>query len=106
MRELEISGSTDSQTVNLLFVLFNSPRVLETVRGALVNDFAGDYGKVLAAARKAIGNRREGAFVLDASVSAVRNGVIVATGQGLFMPVQAEGRATILYRPEGGSGRR
>jgi hypothetical protein len=99
VRDLKIAGQTDSQTVNLLFALFEDPGVLENIRQSLVHDFAGDYQKVLTKARDAIAGHREGDFVLSAKVDSVRNGTLEATGEGLFLPVEASGAATIVYRP-------
>ena len=57
------------------------------------------YQKLLGKTRRAIGERREGDFVLSATVDRVTNGEIKATGAGLFLPVSAEGSARIVYRP-------
>ena len=100
VRDLKIAGRTDSRAVNLLFSLFQDPAVLENIRTALTHDFTGDYEKVLTAARKAIAGHREGPFVLAATVSDVTNGTLAATGEGLFMPVQASGTATIVFKPQ------
>ena len=98
-RDISIAGQTDSTIANLLFRLFNDAGVQESIRNGLTHDFAGDYQKVLAAAQKAIGSRQEGDFLLSAHVTRVENGAVKVTGQGLFLPVSAEGEATIAYRP-------
>ncbi|KQT32281.1 hypothetical protein ASG29_10715 [Sphingomonas sp. Leaf412] len=98
-RDIGFATKTDSQVVNLLVRLFESPAVLAGVEGALRHDFAGDYAKVLAKAQAAIGSRRRGDFLLSAHVTRVTNGRIRATAQGLFLPVRAEGEARIEYRP-------
>lgn len=99
VRDLRIAGQTDSRAVNLLFALFDDEAVLANIRGSLVHDFAGDYRKVLTAAQAAIAGHREGDFVLAATVAKVDNGPVAVTGQGLFLPVRADGRATIRYSP-------
>ncbi|WP_256731284.1 DUF4403 family protein [Sphingomonas sp. dw_22] len=99
VRDLKIAGQTDSKTVNLLFALFGDQAVLGSLRASLTHDFGRDYQKVLVAARKAIAEHREGDFILSADVSTVVNGPLKVTGQGLFLPVQAEGQANILYEP-------
>ncbi|MES2058097.1 MAG: DUF4403 family protein [Pseudomonadota bacterium] len=99
VRDLKIAGQTDSRAVNLLFSLFEDPVVLERIRTSLTHDFGGDYEKVLVAARKAIAGHREGDFVFAATVSTVTNGTLKVTGEGLFMPVQAYGQASIRYQP-------
>lgn len=99
VRDLKIAGQTDSRTVNLLFALFDDADVLANIRGALVQDFAKDYRKVLVAAQKAVAGHREGDFLLAATIAQVSNGPIAVTGQGLFLPVRADGRARIVYQP-------
>ena len=99
VRDLGIAGQTDSNTVNLLFALFRDTAVLANVRQSLVHDFARDYRKVLGAAQNAIAGHREGDFLLKATVSNVDNGRIAVTGQGLFLPIRADGRARIGYQP-------
>ena len=98
-RDIGIAGNTDSSVANLLVALFDDTGVRESIREGLTHDFAGDYAKVLASAQRAIGERREGDFVLSAKVTRVTNGSIRVTGQGLFLPVRATGQATIAYRP-------
>jgi hypothetical protein len=99
VRDLKIAAHTDSDAVNLLIALFDDPAVLANIRGALVHDFVGDYKKVLTAAQGAIAGHREGDFLMAAQVASVTNGAIQVTGQGLFLPVQANGTASISYRP-------
>ena len=98
--DLKVATRTDSKAVNMLIALFNDPVTLETIRTALTEDFARDYTKVLTAARAAIANRREGDVLIAATVTTVTHGKVAVTGQGLFLPVQAYGTATIAYRPE------
>ena len=99
IRDLRINRSLDSRTVDLLISLFADANVVASLQSSLTHDFARDYEKVLAAARKAIASRRQGDFVLQADVTRVTNGIVQVTGQGLFLPVSAEGRARIFYRP-------
>ena len=99
VRDLQIAAHTDSPGVNLLFSLFENGSVHDSIRTALAHDFVGDYQKVLTAARGAISARRQGDFMLSANVTRVDHGLIQVTGQGLFMPVEAQGEARILYQP-------
>lgn len=98
-RDVGIASRTDSGIANLLVSLFNDTSVRDTIRDGLAHDFAPDYAKVLGSARKAIGAKREGNFVLSANVTKVENGTLAVTGAGLFLPVHASGQATIAYRP-------
>ena len=98
-RDVRLATRTDSAAVDLLIRLFDDAGVQASVAQALQHDFAPDYQKVLTKARAAIGERREGDFLLTARVDQVRNGRIAATGAGLFLPVEASGDARISYRP-------
>lgn len=99
VRDLRIATQTDREAVDLLIQLMLDPQVMEDIRTALSHDFGGDYQRVLAAARKAVAGRRLGDFTLSADVDRVRNGELKVAGQGLFLPVQADGTATIRYAP-------
>jgi hypothetical protein len=99
VRNLQITGTTDNTTVNLLFMLFQDQSMLSEIQNALTQNFDKDYDKVLTAARKAIAGRREGDMLLSANVQKVVSGKIQVTGPGLFLPVQAIGTAMIEYRP-------
>ena len=100
----EMKGSVPSKAerkiVNLLFSLFEDPKVLDEIRAALVHDFVGDYDKVMLAAKKAIALRREGDFILTAEIRDVQHGTILVTGQGLFLPVTVTGDANIRFSPQ------
>ncbi|TPG42743.1 DUF4403 family protein [Sphingomonas koreensis] len=98
-RDVAIATDTDSQITNLLVALFNDSSVRDSIGQGLSHDFAPDYAKVIGSARKAIGAKREGDFLLSADVTNVANGTLSVTGKGLFLPVRAAGQATIAYRP-------
>lgn len=100
VRDVGIATDTDSEVTNLLIALFKDGSIRASIAQGLSHDFAPDYEKVLRAARKAIGQRPEGDFVLSADVTKVENGTLAVTGKGLFMPVRAMGQATIRYVPK------
>jgi hypothetical protein len=99
VEDLRIFGETDRETVNLLLRVFEDPEVLAEVQSALHHDFAPDYERVLKAARAAIASRRFGPFMLRATATDVRNGQILVTGKGLFMPVTVRGTASLSFAP-------
>lgn len=99
VRDVQLASRTDSSIANLLVAFFNDTAVRESIRQGLTHDFAPDYQRVLAAARKAVAARRQGDFLLSAEVMHVENGTLQATGQGLFLPLRATGVAHIAYRP-------
>ena len=99
IRNLKLSASTDSQAVDLLIALVTDPDTIASIQGALTENFARDYDRVVAAATKAIAQRRLGDFLISTQIVTVRHGRVTVTGQGLFLPVEARGTASILYRP-------
>lgn len=99
-RDIQLVADTDSRTVNLLASVFNDTGVRDSIAAGLRHDFAPDYARVLGKARAAIGGRREGDFLLSADIRKVTTGTLAVTGAGLFLPVRAEGVATIAYRPK------
>lgn len=99
IRNLKLSASTDSKAVNLLIALVTDPETIASIQGALTENFARDYARIVAAATKAIALRREGDFVIATQIVNIRHGRILVTGQGLFLPVEARGTASISYRP-------
>ena len=60
---------------------------------------AGDFRKLLGKVERAIVEKRAGDFVIRADIGAVRTGVLQAGGQGLYLPVWADGSARVEYRP-------
>ena len=98
-RDVQLVADTDSSTVNLLARVFNDTSVRDSIAQGLRHDFAPDYARLLGKARAAIGNRREGDFLLSAQVTQVETGAIGVTATGLFLPVRASGAATVAYRP-------
>ena len=102
IRDLKLTGETNSHSLNLILTLFRQPALLDAVRGSLTQNFAKDYAKVLGSARTALADRRQGDFVLSARIDKVEHGRVVPTGPGLFLPVSASGEASIAYRPAPG----
>ncbi|MGP7795603.1 DUF4403 family protein [Sphingomonas sp. CLY1604] len=100
-RDVRIAGDTDSGVANLLLTLFGDSGVQGSIQQSLTHDFGTDFARLLVDVRKKIGERREGDFVFYTTIDDVRNGSIVATGKGLFLPVNTSGTATIAYRPRG-----
>lgn len=99
VNDLAINGDTSNAAVNLAIRLFTEPSMVETVQTALTEDFSKDYDHVIAAAKNAIRQRRQGDVIVSAEIDKVDSGRIEATSEGLFLPVRATGSATIQYQP-------
>ncbi len=98
-RDVQLAADTDSDAVDLIVSLLDAAQVQQAVALALQHDFAPDYRRILGKAQAAIGARQEGDFFLSTDMARVVTGRLQVTGAGLFLPVRAEGRAQIAYRP-------
>ncbi len=97
--DLAIAGDTETMTGDLLLMVAGSPRVTSAIEAGLEHDFEGDFEKLMVKINRVLGALPIGDFVATARVDGVRNGVVQPVGQGLFMPVEAYGRAELRYDP-------
>lgn len=95
--DLAIAGDTDGVGGNLLIRLGQAPVIAEMIAESLTQNFSGDLDKLLGKIRKAIEEKREGDFVVEARIGAVETGRIAAYGAGLYLPVRATGEAHVTY---------
>jgi hypothetical protein len=91
----EVSGTTDMKGGDLILKLANTPGLGTTIAAALAQNFENDYNKLLGKIGRAIEDKREGALRINAQVTHTRTGRIKAAGQGLYLPVWADGTASI-----------
>lgn len=96
---MTVAGDTNGLGGDLLVRLAQSPAVSEIIAGSLTQNFAHDFQKLLGKVERAIVEKRAGDFVIRAEIGAVRTGVLRASGQGLYLPVWADGSARVEYRP-------
>jgi len=99
VRDLQIAGSADTPSFRVLLAVVQSDSVMGELNGALSQDFARDYAKLMATVDKALAEIRTGDFVISATIKDVTNGVVMPVGQGLYLPVDAKGIASIRYAP-------
>lgn len=99
--QLTVSGQTDGIGGDLLVRLVQNPAVSEALAEELTQNFTRDFEKLLGKVRRAIVQKRAGDFVIRADIDRVRTGVLKASGQGLYLPVQASGSARVQYLPGG-----
>lgn len=97
--EMTVAGDTNGLGGDLLVRLAQSPAVSEIIAGSLTQNFTHDFQKLLGKVERAIVEKRAGDFVIHADIGEVRTGVLRATGQGLYLPVWADGSARVEYRP-------
>lgn len=97
--DLEVRGNTNGVGGDILVQLANSPALADSVAGALTQNFTNDFQKLLGKIQRAIVEKREGDFLIHAEIGKVTTGTLRAAGQGLYLPVWAEGTARVTYVP-------
>jgi len=93
--DLAVSGVTDSTGTDVLLALANAPGLSQTIAGALAQNFENDYAKLMGKIDRALTEKRTGDFVIRARIDNVRTGQLKAAGQGLYLPVEGTGTATV-----------
>ncbi|MEE4450687.1 DUF4403 family protein [Novosphingobium resinovorum] len=91
----EVTGTTDMKGGDLILRLANTPGMSATIAQALAQNFEKDYAELLGKIDRAIEDKREGDLLINARVTRTRTGRIRAAGQGLYLPVWADGTASI-----------
>lgn len=97
--DLSINGDTDGVGGDLLILLGRSEGFAPLIADALTQNFTKDLNELQGKIRRAIDQRREGAFVIRTRVDAFETGEIRAYGNGLYLPVRIVGGARVDYRP-------
>lgn len=96
---LSINGDTDGVGGDLLILLGRSEGFAPLIADALTQNFANDLDKLQGKIKRAVDQRREGPFVIRTRVDSFAIGEIKAYGNGLYLPVQMVGGASVDYRP-------
>lgn len=97
--DLVINGDTDGVAGDLLLLLGSSEGFAPLIADALTQNFTNDLAKLQAKIKRAVDQRREGAFVIRTRVEGFEIGEIKAYGNGLYLPVRMVGGASVDYRP-------
>lgn len=96
---LVVNGDTDGVGGDLLILLGRSEGFAPLIAAALTQNFTHDLEGLQGKIRRAVDQRREGAFVIRTSVDDFEIGEIRAYGNGLYLPVRMVGGASVDYRP-------
>ncbi|MCW5648005.1 MAG: DUF4403 family protein [Sphingopyxis sp.] len=97
--DLSINGDTDGVGGDLLITLGRSPGFAPLIADALTQNFTRDLGELQGKIKRAVDQRREGAFLIRTRVDGFEIGQIKAYGNGLYLPVRMVGGASVDYRP-------
>ena len=96
---LVINGDTDGVGGDLLILLGRSPEFAPLIAAALTQNFTHDLEELQGKIKRAIDQRREGAFLIRTRIDRFETGAIKAYGNGLYLPVRMVGGASVDYRP-------
>jgi hypothetical protein len=99
VNDLQIAGDVEGMAGQILLRVAQAPAVLAAVERGLSHDFEGDFQKLMAIIEGVLRALPIGDFVASARVTGVNNGVVQPVGQGLFLPVEAFGDATLRLAP-------
>ena len=83
----------------MLLAVARSRVVRDQIGRVLSQDFSAQYAQSLATAGAALAEKRLGDFTLSVTIDAVKNGTLVVGGQGLYLPVDASGTASLRFNP-------
>lgn len=97
--DLVLVGSTNKASRNLLLQLAQYPPVAEEIAAALTQNFTRDFIELRGKIDRAIVNERQGDFLIRARLDRIETGQLRAAGQGLYLPLRAQGTAEVLFRP-------
>ncbi|MBL0916630.1 MAG: DUF4403 family protein, partial [Sphingopyxis sp.] len=97
--ELTVAGDTDGIGGDLLVLLGQSPEFAPLIADALTQNFARDLEELQGKIRRAVDQRREGAFFIRTRIDGFETGAIKAYGNGLYLPIRMTGGASVDYRP-------
>ena len=98
--DLEYQMETTRFTSNVLLEIAKMQDFSGAIEGALTQNFEGDYDGLLHKVDAEIAQRRLGDFMVTTQIDKVNTGVLTAYGEGLFLPVSANGETEIRYAPD------
>ncbi|MEP5938687.1 MAG: DUF4403 family protein [Erythrobacter sp.] len=96
----EYQAETSRFTTNVLLEIAKTQDFSDVIEGALTQNFEGDYSDLLSKVQTALNQQRLGNFVVNTRLDTVSTGTIKAYGEGLHLPVSANGTAQIRYAPQ------
>lgn len=99
VRDLKVVGEGEDAAGELLIRIAQAPAVTELLSEELTQNFTKDFNDLMRKVDRALTNKRIGDFVMNVRINEVRHGVVLAVGQGLFLPVEALGNARMEYSP-------
>lgn len=96
---LDVTGTADTVRGNLALMLARSDWIRPVLAEALTQNFGRDLVSLRADIDRAIARNRFGDAEVTAQLTRIETGVLRASGQGLYLPVWAQGQASVAVRP-------
>lgn len=94
-----VTGTTDMTGGDLILEMINAPGVAPMIAEMLAQNFERDYAELLGKIDRAIENKRAGDVIIRAQLKRARTGQLQAAGAGLYLPVWANGTASVTIVP-------
>ncbi|MDA9918322.1 DUF4403 family protein [Erythrobacter sp.] len=98
--EPEYSIETTRFTTNVLLKIAKTRDFSSTIEGALTQNFEDDFDDLLGKVNRAVASKQMGNFTINTDIEKVSTGQLTAYGEGLFLPVTADGETQIRYAPK------
>ncbi|MFL0356244.1 DUF4403 family protein [Erythrobacter sp. GH1-10] len=98
-REPEYQVETTRFTTNVLIEIAKTQDFTEVIEEALSQNFESDYEELLGKVDSAVAEQQLGDFTIATDIDRVSTGTITAYGEGLYLPVTADGETQIRYTP-------
>ncbi|KPF79135.1 hypothetical protein IP88_02500 [alpha proteobacterium AAP81b] len=98
--DLQVTAAPDADTgLRALIALVQAPAMQTALAAALTQDFSGDLAKLRGKLVVALADKPLGDLRLRVTLGDMRHGKVLPLGQGLFLPAEVTGTATLRYAP-------
>lgn len=94
-----VTGTTDMTGGDLILDMINAPGVAPMIADLLAQNFERDYAELLGKVDRAIAAKRTGDVIIHAELQRAKTGQLQAAGAGLYLPVWANGTASVTIVP-------
>lgn len=95
----EYQAATSRFTTNVLLEIAKTQDFSSAIEEALTQNFEKDYDGLIEKVQAALAQQQMGDFTISTELDTISTGTIVASGDGLFLPVSADGTAQLRYAP-------
>lgn len=95
----EYQVETSRFSTNVMLEIAKTQDFSDAIEQALTQNFESDYNELIEKVEAALARQQLGDFTIATELDEVSTGTIVAYGEGLFLPVSADGTARLGYAP-------